>query len=159
MFCSQFLGRREDCEDMAQSVFLNIWEQRDSLPDISNLKSYLIRSAQNACLNELHHRTIAQRYSSEYLTMLPYTPDDDTSRPLLYSDLARLLSSAEATLGKNEFEAWFMSRHKGMKYAEIAIALGISVRTVEDRIARAKSHFRRILNRYWSIIIIFLLSN
>ncbi|MFR0764182.1 MAG: sigma factor-like helix-turn-helix DNA-binding protein [Alistipes communis] len=52
-----------------------------------------------------------------------------------------------------------MSHHQGMKYTEIAIALGISVRTVEDRIARTKNHFRKILNRYWLIVLLFLFLN
>lgn len=78
---------------------------------------------------------------------------------MFYSDLVRLISFAEATLGKNEFETWYMSHHQGMKYIEIAIALGISVRTVEDRIARTKNHFRKILNRYWLIVLLFLFLN
>lgn len=159
MFSGQFLGQREDCEDITQSVFLSLWEQRETLPVISNLKQWLLRSTQNACLNKLHHQSIVQRYSSEYLSMLPYMIGDDPSRPLLYSDLVKLLNQAEATLGKNEFETWFMSRHQGMKHAEIAIALNVSVRTVEDRIARAKKHFRKILDRYWSIVIILLTIN
>lgn len=154
MFCGQFLGNREDCEDVTQTVFLNMWEQRAEMAAVANLKSYLLRSAQNACLNRLHHQAIAHRYSSEYLSMMPYLIDEDASRPLLYSDLVRLMLAAEATLGKKEFETWHMSRHLGMRYAEIAIALGISVRTVEDRMARAKEHFRKILNRYWAIILI-----
>lgn len=159
MFCGQFLGNREDCEDVTQSVFLNMWEQRTTMAAVANLKSYLLRSAQNACLNKLHHKAIAHRYSSEYLSMLPYIIDEDASKPLLYSDLLRLLLAAEATLGKNEFETWHMSRHLGMKYAEIAISLGISVRTVEDRMARAKKHFRKILNRYWAIVLIIISLN
>ena len=66
-------------------------------------------------------------------------------------------AALEATLGEKEAEVWSMSRHKGMKYAEIAAALGISVRTVEDRIARAKNHFRRTLDRYWSIVLFLFL--
>lgn len=159
MFCGQFLGNREDCEDVTQSVFLNMWEQRTTMAAVANLKSYLLRSAQNACLNKLHHQAIAHRYCSEYLSMLPYIIDEDASKPLLYSDLLRLLLAAEATLGKNEFETWHMSRHLGMKYAEIAISLGISVRTVEDRMARAKKHFRKILNRYWAIVLIIISLN
>ena len=31
MFCGRFLGRREDCEDIAQTVFLTLWEKREPL--------------------------------------------------------------------------------------------------------------------------------
>lgn len=157
MFCGQFLINREDCEDVTQSVFLNMWEQRTSMAAVANLKSYLLRSAQNACLNKLHHQTVVQRYSADYLLLMPYFSEDYSSNTLLYSDLVKLVASAEATLGEKEAEVWSMSRHKGMKYAEIAAALGISVRTVEDRIARAKNHFRRTLDRYWSTVLFLFL--
>lgn len=157
MFCGRFLGRREDCEDIAQTVFFTLWEKRALMSEVLSLKSWLLRSARNASLNKLHHQAIVQRYSSEYLSMFPYLIDDsNASKPLLYSDLTRLISFAEATLGNNEFEVWHMSRHQGLKHIEIATVLGISVRTVEDRIARAKNHFRKILNRYWLIVLLFL---
>ena len=159
MFCSHFLSTREDCEDVAQSVFLSLWEQRADMSAVNGVKSWLLRSAQNACLNKLHHEAVVRRYSSEYLSILPYIIDDDASKPLLYSELIRLIAAAEKSLGENELVAWNMSRYQGMKYAEIAIALGISVRTVEDRIARAKNHFRKILNRHWAIILTLIIMN
>ena len=153
IFCHLFLARMEDCEDVVQGVFLRLWESRDNLPHMTNVKAYLLRSAQNTCLNELHHRDVAMKYSSAYLTMLPFDLSDDADMPLLYSDLTKLINAAEATLGKNEFEVWNLRYHHEKKHAEIAIELGISVRTVEERISRAKKYFRKFLKRYWILII------
>ncbi len=157
MFCGRFLRRKEDCEDVVQSVFLILWKSRAKMNDVLNIKQWLLRSTQNSCLNKLNHQTVVQRYSADYLLLMPYFSEDYSSNTLLYSDLVKLVSSAEATLGEKEAEVWSMSRHKGMKYAEIAAALGISVRTVEDRIARAKNHFRRTLDRYWSTVLFLFL--
>lgn len=157
MFCGRFLQRKEDCEDVVQSVFLILWESRAKMNDVLNIKQWLLRSTQNSCLNKLNHQTVVQRYSADYLLLMPYFSEDYSSNTLLYSDLVKLVASAEATLGEKEAEVWIMSRHKGMKYAEIAAAFGISVRTVEDRIARAKNHFRRTLDRYWSTVLFLFL--
>lgn len=156
MFCSRFMDRIEDCEDITQSMFLHIWDMREMLPGITNLKSYLLRSAQNMCLNELHRREIKGRYGSEQLLRVrPYLLDDDINRMLFYSELKSLMASAEAGLDKKELEVWRMSRHKRLKYSEIAAILGISVRAVKERMRRAKQHFLKVLDKYWIIVILF----
>ena len=126
---------------------------------VNGVKSWLLRSAQNACLNKLHHEAVVRRYSSNTFRFFLISSTTMLPNPLLYSELIRLIAAAEKSLGENELVAWDMSRYQGMKYAEIAIALGISVRTVEDRIARAKNHFRKILNRHWAIILTLIIMN
>lgn len=156
MFCSRYMDRIEDCEDIAQSIFLHIWDMRELLPVITSLKSYLLKSAQNMCLNELHRREIRGRYGSEQLLKVrPYLSGDDINRMLFYSELKSLMASAEAGLDKKELEVWRLSRHKRLKYSEIASILGISVRTVEERMRRAKQHFLNVLDKYWTIAILF----
>lgn len=156
MFCGRFMDRVEDCEDISQSLFLHIWDMREMIPSISNFRSYLLRSAQNMCLNELHRCDIKSRFrSDQLLRVTPYTLGDETNKMLFYSELQKLLAAAEATLEDNEREAWRLSRHEGLKYSEIAVNLGVSVRTVEDRMRKAKKHFLKVLDRYWIIVLIF----
>lgn len=157
MFCGRFMNRIEDSEDIAQSIFLHIWDMREVLPVITNFKSYLLKSAQNMCINELHRREKERRYSSEQLVRIqPYVLGEDINKMLFYSELKKLIASAEASLDKKEWDVWRLSRHEGLKYSEIAAILGISVRAVEDRMQRAKRHFLKILDQYWAIATLFL---
>lgn len=157
MFCGRFMNRIEDSEDIAQSIFLHIWDMREVLPVITNFKSYLLKSAQNMCINELHRREKERRYSSEQLVRIqPYVLGEDINKMLFYSELKKLIASAEASLDKKEWDVWRLSRHEGLKYSEIATILGISVRAVEDRMQRAKRHFLKILDQYWAIATLFL---
>ena len=157
MFCGRFMNRIEDSEDIAQSIFLHIWDMREVLPVITNFKSYLLKSAQNMCINELHRREKERRYSSEQLVRIqPYVLGEDINKMLFYSEQKKLIASAEASLDKKEWDVWRLSRHAGLKYSEIAAILGISVRAVEDRMQRAKRHFLKILDQYWAIATLFL---
>lgn len=157
MFCGRFMNRIEDSEDIAQSIFLHIWDMREVLPVITNFKSYLLKSAQNMCINELHRREKERQYSSEQLVRIqPYVLGEDINKMLFYSELKKLIASAEASLDKKEWDVWRLSRHEGLKYSEIAAILGISVRAVEDRMQRAKRHFLKILDQYWAIATLFL---
>lgn len=153
MFNSQFVSNKEDAEDIAQSVFLRLWEQHKNISIHSGLRSYLIRSAQNACLNFIRRNKIISQYNSEYLTLLPYKLGERADGVLLYSELVDLINLGENSLSPKEREVWDLSRHAGMKYSEIAIELGLSVRAVENRMANAKRHFRLYLNRNWSWIL------
>ena len=154
MFNWQFVSNKEDAEDIAQSVFLHLWEQREDTGIQSGVRSYLIKSAQNACLNFIRHKKIISQYNSEYLTLLPYKFGEKADGILLYSELVDLINRGEDSLSEKEREVWNLSRHAGMKYSEIAIELGLSVRAVEKRMANAKRHFRLYLNRHWPWILI-----
>lgn len=154
MFNWQFVSNKEDAEDIAQSVFLHLWEQREDTGIQSGVRSYLIKSAQNACLNFIRHKKIISQYNSEYLTLLPYKLGEKADGILLYSELVDLINRGEDSLSEKEREVWNLSRHAGMKYSEIAIELGLSVRAVEKRMANAKRHLRLYLNYHWPWILI-----
>lgn len=152
MFSSHFFARREDCEDVVQAMFMSLWEQRAQLPtNIANFKAYMLRSLQNACLNEINRLNIHRRYTAEFMALMSNIQHENGYTTLLYSELKALLESAESTLTPEEYETWHLSRTKGLKYAEIARQLGVAERTVEARIARVKYHFRKILDCFWSI--------
>lgn len=87
---------KEDCEDVVQSVFLILWKSRAKMNDVLNIKQWLLRSTQNSCLNKLNHQTVVQRYSADYLLLMPYFSEDYSSNTLLYSDIVKLVASAEA---------------------------------------------------------------
>ncbi len=154
MFCAQFVDTREDAEDIAQSVFLRLWEQHREASIHTDFRSYIVGCARNACLNFIRHKKFITQYNSEYLTLLPYKQAEKADGILLYSELMELIKLGEDSLEPKEREVWDLSRHAGMKYSEIAIELGLSVRGVENRMANAKRHLRLFLNRHWPWILL-----
>jgi RNA polymerase sigma-70 factor (ECF subfamily) len=52
-----------------------------------------------------------------------------------------------------------MNRFEGLKYAEIAVKLGISVKTVESQMSKALKILREKLIDYLGMIILFILTH
>ena len=66
LFAEYFLMDREEAEDIAQEVFVDLWTNVRELPEISNLKSYLFVQVRNRCLNRLKHLHV-EDFSKQWL--------------------------------------------------------------------------------------------
>lgn len=147
LFGGNFLPDRAMCEDIVQSVFLRLWNDRASLQIETSLKSYLLRSVRNSCLDELRHRDIIHQHET-YTLSVNVLEDVDTEHYILYSDLSRHLEEALGELPEVYREAFEMNRFEGLKYKEIAARLDVSERTVEVRIGKALELLRILLKEF-----------
>ena len=57
-------------EDITQEIFTRLWERREKLDMIDNLKGYLSNAIKNRCLNYLEHQQVVNKYQQEYLEEL-----------------------------------------------------------------------------------------
>lgn len=151
LFGGSILPDKEVCEDIVQSVFLRLWNDRTSLAIETSLKSYLLKSVRNSCLDELRHRDIVHQHEA-YTLSVNVLEDVDTEHYILYSDLARHLDEALAHLPASYREAFEMNRFEGLKYKEIATRLNVSERTVEVRIGKALEMLRVLLKDFMLLI-------
>ncbi|MDR1455433.1 MAG: RNA polymerase sigma-70 factor [Tannerella sp.] len=148
LFGGTYLPQQVACEDIVQSVFLKLWNERATLSIGTSLKSYLLRAVQNACMDELRHRSIVCEHKSQVLS--DFRPDDlaDTGNRVLYSELQRHLRRALKQMPEAHREAFVLNRFKGLKYREIAGRLHISERMVEVRIGKAIGFLRKYLREF-----------
>lgn len=152
MFAGSYIPDKMTCEDIIQTVFLKLWNERDNLVMRTSWKSYLLTSVRNQCLNELQHQNVVQehvRHTQLNLTLESF----NTENYVLYSDLRKHYKDALDKIPHNCREAYEMHRIKGMKYKEIAEITGLPVRTIESRIARTMELLRTHLKDYLPIFI------
>ena len=154
LFGGNFLPNKELCEDIVQSVFMRLWRDKDVLDIETSLKSYLLRSVQNRCLDELRHKKVIRIHETYSLNFGAYY-DYDTENYILYSDLEGHLEEALSQLPEPFREAFLMNRMEGLKYREIAEKLNVSERTVEVRIGKALSLLRNHLKDFFKILLLF----
>ena len=83
MFAGSYLGERNISEDVVQSVFLKVWNDRESLIIETSFKSYLLASVRNSCLDEIRHRYVVREHESIILSHLELD-DIDTENYILY---------------------------------------------------------------------------
>ena len=155
LFGGNFLLDKNHCEDIVQNIFLKLWKDRESLEIQTSLKSFLLRSVQNSCLDELRHKKVVRDHELYSLTFGSYD-SIDTENYILYSDLKDKLDEALHSLPEVCRIAFQMNRLEGLKYREIAIELNVSERTVEVRIGKALSLLRDHLKEFFVLLILSL---
>jgi RNA polymerase sigma-70 factor (ECF subfamily) len=134
------LHDRAAAEDAAQDVMLELWRRRGDLSVHESLRAYLLRATRNRALNQIRHANV-QRRAAPHLTGDDAADAIGTSE-LLADELRDAIRLAIAELPRGCREVFEMSRSGGLRYAEIASALGISVKTVESQMGKALRHLR-----------------
>ncbi len=61
-FAFYLIGSYDAAEDLAQSVFVSLWERRNALDEVQSLKSYLFRSIRNRAFDEQKSNLVRERY-------------------------------------------------------------------------------------------------
>lgn len=152
LFCGNFVRDKSSCEDIVQSIFLKLWNDRKNIRIETSLKSYLLRAVRNSCFDEFRHLEIVRQYESDpdHSVLDSY----DTENYILYSDLSAHLQQALDQLPAAYREAFEMNRFEGLKYREIAVRLNVSERTVEVRVSKALEMLRKLLKDFYQIALI-----
>lgn len=132
---SALLRDADAAEEVAQDVMHELWRRRQLVePDIS-IRAYLLRSVRNRALNHLRHLKV--RRESEAAVQALYDQPTASDQPVVAKELSAAIQLAFAALPPRCREIFEMNRLHGLKYAEIAEALGISQKTVEAQMGKA----------------------
>jgi RNA polymerase sigma-70 factor, ECF subfamily len=134
----------DNAEEIVQDLFFRLWKNKEKLKIESSLNGYLFRSVHNRCLHHIEHNRVVERYAEEMSYRQSETqenPSDILYYKELQSRIARILEKLPERCGR----IFYMSRFEGLKYAEIAEKLSVSVKTVESNMGRALKEFRKDL--------------
>ena len=132
-------------EEMLQETFMRVWLNRDQLPEIENMHAWIFTIASRQCLNAIrkdlnHRKKLAALQQQESGTELN-TPFDKTQ----LTEITRLVMEAINKMPAQRQRIYRMSREQGLKHAEIARALSISVATVKNVLVVALKDIRAYL--------------
>jgi RNA polymerase sigma-70 factor (family 1) len=147
LFATNYTHETESAEEIVQDVFVKIWEEHEVINIRVSLKSYLLKSVQNKCIDWIRQVEVRRKYKEECLSTL-LTYDFNTDNYIINSELENLIRAALKKLPPEIEQVYRMNRYEGQKYYEIAEKLNVSVRTVEDRIGKALCLLRHELHDY-----------
>ncbi len=125
---------------------LELWKRRETLADESTLQAYLFRAVRNRSLNHVRHEQVARAGE-------PYASREEAVPPtahglMVEEEIDVALKRAVGRLPERCREVFELSRRDGLKYAEIASVLGISVKTVEAQMGKALRTLRQELAQW-----------
>ena len=143
-YAGTLIKDKDTAEEIVQDLFFRIWKDREKLKIESSLNGYLFRAVHNRCLHHIEHMKVVERHARE----LTYSTSQESESPaeiLYYKELQARIAEILEKLPERCGMIFCMNRFEGLKYAEIAEKLSVSVKTVEANIGKALKEFRKAL--------------
>jgi RNA polymerase sigma-70 factor, ECF subfamily len=147
-FAGKFLSNEDDAREVVHMVFINLWEKRETLDLSSSLKSYLFTSVHHRSLNMIRDR---KKFLGNEIPDL--SSDHDIGASVDAMELEERIREVIKGLPEKCREVFEMSRFEGLRYAEIAERLNISVKTVENQMSKALKILREKLVNYLALLV------
>jgi RNA polymerase sigma-70 factor (ECF subfamily) len=131
---SAMLRDRAIAEEIVQDVMLELWRRRATLMLETTLQAYLFRATRNRALNQIRHDRIIRRSEPDFASGAVASPAD---QQLVEAEIETALRQAVSELPERCREVFELSRVHGLRYAEIARVMEISIKTVEAQMGKA----------------------
>lgn len=125
-----------DVEDVVQEAYVRVWKAR-ALQPIRSSRGFLFQVARRVALDILRRGRASPIEAGRDLAVLSvYTHEPDGAELTLVRERRRLLIDAIASLPRRCREIVIMRKLEEIPQREVAAALGLSERTVENLLAR-----------------------
>lgn len=156
----QFIRRytgEEEVADIAQEVFVKVYEKWNEFDSSENAKAFLYTAARNLCLDSIKHKKAEHNYLSEYARQSA-ADDPVFLKEMTRQETFRILHTAINRLPDQ-------SRHiillcmEGLNNAEVGEKLGVSVNTVKTLKKNAYTTLRQLLSKEYLILLLVLLED
>ena len=141
-------------DDILQNIFIKLWQNREKV-NVETVKAYLYTAVRNECLNHLKHKVVKAGYAQHQMAGGAGTDNNiHTEQKELHEKIQDLVNQ----LPEKCAAVFYMCRQLGLSYREVADALGISVKTVENQMSKALKFLRSGLAEYLvSMVPLFIL--
>lgn len=147
----QITDSAELAEEIVQDVFMKVWTNRASLQKVQNFKAYLFVVSKNHALNCLRKIVRERLLKTEWENNLSNIPEYDDSE-----EYYKLLDQAIDQLPPQQRKVYLLSRHKRMKYLEIADEMNISAETVKKYLKLANATITSYMRDHLESVLLLL---
>ena len=139
-----YTGSKQEAEDIAQEVFLKLWQQFDRLSSVmKNVEGYLFIMTRNGCHNQYkkelrkkpHYKNYCRTYTDEYC-------HDE----IVVKEMNRIAIKAVQKLPEKQKRV-FIYRDLGLGRKEIAEIMKVSVNTIDACINIAMKKVQQYVSR------------
>jgi RNA polymerase sigma-70 factor, ECF subfamily len=141
-------GSMADAEDVSQSVFLRLAHGVLDQGRISNLQSYLHRSAVNAALDLIRSRGHREVVPVETADELPSNSSLSPERVLRSLEIKKWLRRELATLNPRAAEMFVLRYLEGLDNSEIARTMNTSQAVVAVTLHRTRARLKKSLRGF-----------
>lgn len=150
-FLSRFDQHSGNVDEAIQETFIRVWLSRDQLREVENFRAWIFTIASREAIALVRKNLLKEKTGQAFLADQP-AADLDTPAEITYAgEVKRLVAEAVAQMPPARRRIYAMSREEGLKPAEIAARLGLSVSTVKNTLVTALHDIRRFLSTHGHI--------
>jgi len=145
-----------EAEDLAQDVFIKVFEKISSFKGDSKFSTWLYRIATTTALD--HLRSKKRKKRSGFLQGLGGGSDEKEEIPDFHhpgvsldnKERAAVLFKAIEALPENQKAAYTLHKLEGLSYRDVSEVLNTTVSAVESLMSRANQNLRKQLEEYYN---------
>ena len=154
-FIGSYTGEEEESADIAQEVFVKVYEKWNEFDRVENAKAFLYTVSRNLCLNHLKHKKAQNNYIDQFdreemvdeLSFLKEVTRQETFR-ILYAAVEQLPFKSRQVVSLCL---------KGYNNLEIADQLEVSINTIKTLKKNSYATLRTLLAREYLVFLFILL--
>ena len=155
--CYGFVHNEEDAEDLAQEVFLEVYNSIGTFREESKLSTWIYRICVTKSLDFLRKQKRKKRVGflrsmfsqDKDVEQVPSSPATNPHVQFRATGTSRNFTTGGRFLSENQKIAMTLSQYEGFSYQEIADIMDTTVSAVESLIHRAKKNLRKKLYHYY----------
>jgi RNA polymerase sigma factor (sigma-70 family) len=139
-FARKTISSNEDCEEIVQDIFVDLWNRRDRIAHVTAIKPYLMSSVKYKIIRYIQHSKIKQKYCDHFKAFEAtyYAPEVNDEvvdyRSMILKEILDLPSRCQQVI---------RFRLENLSNEEIAEKMQIKKRTVENYVVTARDHLRK----------------
>jgi len=156
--CISFVPNKEDAEDIAQDVFVEVFKSINKFKGDSKLSTWIYRITTNKCLEFIRKKSSKKRFAFMESIMGNAIPMDKTTYFTEMNHPGVILENKEKSetlffainqLPDAQKVVFTLHKVDGKSYQEISDITGKSLSSVESLMFRAKKNLRKLLESYY----------
>jgi RNA polymerase sigma-70 factor (ECF subfamily) len=145
-FAFRFVRNRELAEELAQEIFLRVYEGAKTYQPKTRFAPWLYRIATNVCLNEIRKPQFRAKQqsltrdedSSDMIPSRDLQINEEPTKDLERQAIARALKLSLDQLPDKQRTAFILNKYQELSYAEVAESMKLGEKAVKSLIHRAK---------------------
>lgn len=156
--CISFVPNAEDAEDIAQDVFVEVFNSIHKFKGDSKLSTWIYRIATNKCLEFIRKKNTKKRFGFMQSILGNETPIDRSSYftefnhpgiQLENKEKSEILFAAIIKLPEAQRIVYTLNKVDDLSYQEVAEITQKSISSIESLLFRAKKNLQELLHDYY----------
>lgn len=140
-----YVKKEELAQEVVIEVFMNLWNKRKSLIEIDKLENYLFTMTKNAALDTLGKENRWDTVSADEVVLQEAGSDCSPEETLVCEELFARYVKALEQLPERCRQVFIALREEGKSYAQVAVEMSISEKTVDAQLQKALKLLKQML--------------